>query len=212
MSFIPSGVELSGWTAPVKRRNAYTAVYLDRAIMPAERDDAGSHLALEPMLHFEDRTLGATIAKLGSLLDEISPNSMYAETLGLLLGVEIQRAQRSWRQRTLQQLHGLSPKIEETIREYIEANLSRDITLTELAELAGLSRFHFARSFRRSMGLPPHQYLLQRRIERAKELLALGKMPVSEVATAVGFPGPTPLARTFLRITGTHLKEFARQD
>jgi AraC-like DNA-binding protein len=100
---------------------------------------------------------------------------------------------------------------QETVCEYIEANLSRDITLTELAELAGLSRFHFARSFRRSMGLPPHRYLLQQRIERAKELLAPGTLPVGEIAAGVGFSGATSLARTFLRVTGTTLKEFVRR-
>ena len=61
------------------------------------------------------------------------------------------------------------------------------------------------------MGLPPHQYLLQRRIERAKELLARGTLPISEIAVAVGFPGPSPLARTFLRTTGTTLRQFKQQ-
>lgn len=97
------------------------------------------------------------------------------------------------------------------IREYIQANLSRDISLAELAELAGLSRFHFTRSFKRSIGLPPHQYLLRQRIERAKELLALGRLPVSEIAASVGLPGPGQLARTFRRMTGITLKEFLRK-
>lgn len=213
MTFIPSGAELSGWLTPVERKNTYIAVYLDPAMVPAALDEAGSHAALEPMLHFRNApALGSTIAKLGSLLDEANPDSMYAETLGLLLGIEVRRAQRSVSKETLQYRHGLSRKTENEIREYIEANLSRDITLAELAGLAGLSRFHFARSFKRTVGLTPHQYLLRQRIERAKELLALGRMPVSDIAREVGFVSSTPLARAFLKITGTPLREFARQD
>ena len=211
MTFVPSGVELSGWIAPVKRRSSYIAVYLDPAMVPAALGAADSQAALEPMLHFKDSALSSTIAKLGSLLDEANPESVYAETLGLLLGTEVQRAQRSVSRQAPRWQHGLSRKMENEICEYIEANLSRDISLAELAELAGLSRFHFARSFKRSTGLPPHQYLLRQRIERAKELLALGVLPVDEIATAVGFPGPAPLARMFLRITGTTLKEFREQ-
>ena len=161
MTFIPSGAELSGWLAPVERRNTYTAVYLDPAMVPAAVDEADSHVDLEPRLHFRDTALSSTIAKLGALLDESNPDSVYAEMLGLLLGIEIRRTQRrapKWSP----QRHALSLRTENFVREFIEANLSRDLTLTELAELAGLSRFHFARAFKRSTGLPPHQYLLQR--------------------------------------------------
>ena len=210
MTFIPSGCEVWGWTAPVKRKNAYTAIYLDPAAMPAELDEANLHVDLEPMLYFEDRPLSSTVAKLGAVLDDAAPNSAYAETLGLLLWIEICKARARVSQQASRPRHGLSRKTENEIREYIEANLFRDITLTELAEFAGFSRFHFARSFKRSVGLPPHQYLLQRRIERAKDLIALGTLPVSEIAAAVGFPGPAPLARTFVRMTGMTLRAFER--
>ena len=211
MTFVPHGCEGSGWTAPVKRKNTFTAIYLDPAAMSAELDEVHSHVTLEPMLYFQDQTLSSTVTKLRVLLDETSPNSMYAETLGLLLGMEICKAQSRVSTQASRQRHGLSRKTENAIREYVEANLFRDVTLAELSELAGLSRFHFARSFKRSTGLPPHRYLLQQRVERAKELLATSTLPVSEIATAVGFPGPTPLARAFLRMTGSTLKEFERQ-
>ena len=212
MTFIPNGCEISGWVTPVKRKNAFTAAYLDPATMSAELDEANLHIALEPMIYFKDRTLSSTLVKFRSVLDEASPNSMYAETLGLLLGLEICKVQSRVSQQTSTQRHGLSCGTENLIREYIEANLSRDITLSELADLAGFSRFHFARAFKRSTGLPPHQYLLRQRIERAKELLALGGLPVTEIAASVGFAGPAPLALTFRRLTGRLLKEFGRSD
>ena len=210
MTFVPAGCEAFGWQAPVKRKNSFTAIYLDPAAMSAELGEANLHVALEPMLYFENPTLSSTVEKLRAVIDEANPNSAYAETLGLLLGIEICKVQRSM-SKWPPQKHGLPRATEDMIREYIEANLSRDVSLAELAELAGLSRFHFARSFKRSTGLPPHQYLLRQRIERAKELLALGRLPVSEIAASVGFAGPAPLARTFRRLTGMPLKEFERQ-
>lgn len=210
MTFIPSGCEAFGWQAPAKHKNSFTAIYLDPAVIMAELDDANLHVALEPMLYFENPTLRSTVEKLRAVIDDANSNSAYAETLGLLLGMEICKVQQSM-SKWPPQRHGLPRATETLIRDYIEANLSRNVSLAELAQLAGLSRFHFARSFKRSTGLPPHQYLIRRRIERAKELLALGMLPVSEIAASVGFSGAVPLARTFRRLTGMPLREFERQ-
>lgn len=92
MAFIPSGVGLTGWIAPTKRNNTYIAVYLDPAKVPADLDEPSPRVELEPVVHFRDGAISSTIAQLAALLDEASPCSVYAETLGLLLGIEICRA------------------------------------------------------------------------------------------------------------------------
>ena len=92
--------------------------------------------------------------------------------------------------------HGLSSKAEIKVRDYIEAHLSRDITLSELAQVATLSKFHFVRSFKKSTGVSPYKYLLLKRIERARELLSLGTSPL-EVASTVGFTSEISLGRAF---------------
>jgi AraC family transcriptional regulator len=71
--------------------------------------------------------------------------------------------------------------------EYIEANLSRDIHLDELAETASFSPFHFAKLFKQSTGATPHQSILQRRLDRAKELLRKPEMTLSEISLDTGF-------------------------
>jgi AraC family transcriptional regulator len=97
---------------------------------------------------------------------------------------------------------GLPPAGLRRVRDHIEAHLGEDTSLHTLAGLAGLSPHHFCRAFKESTGLPPHQYVLWRRIERAKALLADGRLSVTEVALAAGFSGPSQFAHAFRRFTG----------
>ena len=93
---------------------------------------------------------------------------------------------------------------------YIEENLEREVRLEELAALAGLSVFHFARSFRESVGKTPHQFLVERRLERAKTLLAKPEWTVEQVAVAVGFGSAGRLAKSFRAVLGVSPSEWRR--
>lgn len=88
------------------------------------------------------------------------------------------------------------------VAEYLDTYFDRDIGLSELAALCGLSEDHFARAFRASFGMPPYRFQLRLRLERAKVLLADPEMPVAVVAALVGFARPQGLTRLFLRETG----------
>jgi AraC family transcriptional regulator len=85
---------------------------------------------------------------------------------------------------------------------YLHDNLRRDITLAELATLSGLSVAHFCRAFRESTGFPPHRYLLDLRIEKAKGMLAKTHDPISVIATEVGYDDPSYFARLFRKQVG----------
>jgi AraC-like DNA-binding protein len=98
---------------------------------------------------------------------------------------------------------GLSPACTNRICEYINSNLDQNIGLKVLAEMAGLSMHHFARAFRHTVGMPPHSYVLQRRVEHAQHMLRNTELPVSEIALAAGFSDQSHLARHFRRMTGT---------
>ena len=128
--------------------------------------------------------------------------------LGLLLWIELGKSAGS--RSSSGRARGLSAEVVSGIRDYVEANLHSDITLAELAQVAELSRYHFIRAFRQSTGLPPYQYLLLRRIERAKEMLRSGALP-NEVAVSVGFPNADSFGRTFRRITGLTPKQYERR-
>jgi AraC family transcriptional regulator len=85
---------------------------------------------------------------------------------------------------------------------YIEDNLSQEISLADIAEEAEISISHCKALFRESMGLPIHQYVIRRRVERARKLLQQGKMPISQVALEAGFAHQSHLARHMRRLLG----------
>ncbi len=87
------------------------------------------------------------------------------------------------------------------VTNFIESNADNPITLADLAREAGLSRMHFAAQFRKATGLRPHQYLLQRRVEKAKTLLATSSAPIAEVALSVGFSSQSHFTGVFKRLT-----------
>jgi len=104
--------------------------------------------------------------------------------------------------------NGLSrPRLNRTL-EYIQANLDRDIHLDELASAAGLSAYHFAKLFKQSTGSSPHQYILQRRLERAKELLRDPELSLSEVSLLAGFSDQSHLTNVFRRLVGVTPSKF----
>ena len=96
------------------------------------------------------------------------------------------------------------------VRAYIEANLGQHMSLDDLAAVAHVSRFHFARQFRLRTGESPMGYVLRARIERAKEMLRSRSTTVSDAAAALGFADQSHFTRTFHRIVGVAPREFMR--
>lgn len=98
---------------------------------------------------------------------------------------------------------GLAPWQERRVKELLDANLTGDISVSLLAEACELSNWHFSRAFRQSLGVAPHQWLLQRRIDKAKDLLRAADVALAEVATASGFADQSHFTRAFSRAIGT---------
>jgi AraC family transcriptional regulator len=98
---------------------------------------------------------------------------------------------------------GLSGQKLRQVMNFIADNYGGDLRLDELAQVAGMSSFHFAREFKRTTGTTPHQYLIKFRVERAKALLAEGEMPLIEVGLRSGFSHQSHFTRLFRRLTGT---------
>jgi len=94
------------------------------------------------------------------------------------------------------------------ILEYIDANLHEDIKLADLAQLLGMSQFHFSHLFKQAMGIAPYQYLLQQRIERAKQLLKKSDRSIIEIALVCGFNSHSHLSKQFRQITGMTPKAY----
>lgn len=94
---------------------------------------------------------------------------------------------------------GLAPWAQRRCIELMHARLSEDICLDELAAEARLSPYHFARMFKRSLGVPPRVYLTRLRVEKASELLERTDLPITEIALKVGYASSQVLARVFLK-------------
>jgi AraC-like DNA-binding protein len=107
---------------------------------------------------------------------------------------------------------GLSAGALRRVREYVHLHLSESIDLSMLAAVAGLSMHHFAREFKQSAGDTPHHYLIQKRIERAQQMLAQTDLSLAEIAYAVGFSDQGHLARHFRGLLGTTPREFRRSQ
>jgi transcriptional regulator of acetoin/glycerol metabolism/AraC-like DNA-binding protein len=103
---------------------------------------------------------------------------------------------------------GLSPSAMRRVQDYVEANFSNAIDLATLAAVAGLSIHHFARGFKQSAGVAPHHYLIQKRVERAGDMLAHTDLALSEIAYAVGFSDQSHLARHFRQMLGITPGQF----
>lgn len=103
---------------------------------------------------------------------------------------------------------GLPPCVLRRVCEYVDRHLDKTMHIEELATVAGLSMYHFARAFKQSQGTAPHDYLVQRRVKRAQQLLIDTDMPLSEIALAVGFSDQSHCARRFRERVGVSPSDY----
>ncbi len=135
---------------------------------------------------------------------------LYAETLTNALAVHLLRNYSSHNHKSVHYLGGLSSTQLRLVIDYINEHLDQELGLEELAAIAKLSAYHFCRSFKRSTGFTPHQYVIRQRVERAKLLLKDGKMGIAEVAITCGFTHQSHLNRHFKRLTGVTPNFFSK--
>ena len=127
---------------------------------------------------------------------------LYVESLAVSVASRLVSAYSSVAQHMPQQTGGLGGRRFKQTLAYIEDNLSEDLSLSQLASIAGISASHFKTLFRESAGVPLHQYVIQRRIDRAKDMLMAGKLSIAEIALATGFSHQSHLARHMRRASG----------
>lgn len=103
---------------------------------------------------------------------------------------------------------GLSPAKLAAVIDYIHAHLQQELSVKEIAAIAQISQYHFLRLFKQKMGITLHQYIVQQRVERAKELLQHSPLSVADIALRVGFCDQSHLSRVFKRVVGLTPKGF----
>lgn len=132
---------------------------------------------------------------------------LYLDSLAVSVAVRLVTCYSSVAERAEKQQNGRVPdrRLRQVLA-YIEDNIARDVSLAELAAVAGLSVSHFKSLFRSAVGVPVHQYLIRRRIERAKTLLGERKLSIAEIALETGFAHQSHLARHMRRLLGVSPK------
>ena len=148
---------------------------------------------------------------IAALIDELRMprelGSLFVDSLTDTLSLHLMRSAT-----TAQEQRGgsesLSSGVLSRVKDRILDNLEAGVSLDDLAAEAGLSRFHFARAFRRATGLPPHNFLTRCRIERAKELLLHTDLSLAEIALTVGFSSQSHFSARFRGWVGQTPRDF----
>jgi AraC family transcriptional regulator len=137
------------------------------------------------------------------------PERFYVESQLMRLAVLLQRhhSTASQADRILPP-GGLTRNQARRVLDYIESNLDGQLTLTELARIADLSLHHFARMFKRTIGVAPYRYVLERRVERAKGMLRTARASLVDISLAVGFDSQSHFTSAFSRMVGATPTEF----
>lgn len=136
--------------------------------------------------------------------------TLYLDSLANVLAVQLLRNHGSTQAQLPNYPGGLPPYHLNPILDYIEANLTQDIKLADLAQLLSMSPFHFSRLFKQSMGIAPHQYVIQQRVERAKRLLQQTDQAIIDIALECGFNSHSHLSKQFRQVTGITPRQFRR--
>lgn len=123
---------------------------------------------------------------------------LYTESVGLALAVRLLGGYMA----STRLPRGLSKEQLRLLTSYIEEYLDQELSLTTLANVVGVSASHLKTLFRRSTALPVHEYVIQRRVERARVLLLRGELPASQVALEAGFAHQSHMARWMRRVLG----------
>ncbi|XGV94717.1 MAG: helix-turn-helix domain-containing protein [Leptolyngbya sp. BL-A-14] len=135
-------------------------------------------------------------------------SSLYMDSLANFLIVHLLRTYCIFQPKIQSYADGLSKQKLQSAIAYIHDHLADDISLSAIATCLGISQYYFCRLFKQSTGMAPHQYLLQQRIKRAKELLACRHLSLVEVASLVGFSNQSHFTTQFRKLTGTTPKSY----
>jgi len=133
---------------------------------------------------------------------------VYLESLGVSVAARLIACHSSVSLKLEKQRGQLSERKLKRVISYIEDNLAENISLHEIARVAGLSVSYFTPLFRETVGIPVHQYLIRRRVERARDLIRESKMPISQIAYETGFSHQSHLSRNMRRLLGVSPTAF----
>ena len=207
VAVLPSGLEHS---AVLDGASEHLSLFIDPTLVA--RAGLETHFGpmelVEKYSRKDDLILNIGLALKSEIYSENLGGRLYADSLANLLAVHLLRYYSTPIELSQRCQGGISGAKLRQVKDFITENYARDLRLDELADVAGMSRFHFSREFKRSTGITPHQYLIKLRVEKAKALLATGDLSLTEVGLKSGFSHQSHFTRLFRRLTGTTPKSY----
>lgn len=208
--FVPVGRKYDDWH---EQRTLSRVIYfhLNPAQLAISPELSHSISSLAPRLFFENGALLETALKLAALIESGDANHrLYVEALGVVLTHELVRINVGNHSTEAPVSGGLGAWQRRRVLAYIDEHAAEPFSLTELAQLVGLSASYFCRAFSQSFGMPPQRFQSSRRIQRARILLTNRFASVTDVALAVGYEDASVFCRAFRRVTGLTPSAYRR--
>jgi AraC family transcriptional regulator len=222
---------VEGWSDPgtvnLSPANFYASWEADgssQAIVMFIQDELLSRVILEnwgvdprsieivPRFLVRDPVIQSVVTQLAVEARSGSPSGLlYAESACEFLAYHLIQRHSTLSQTSIRPIGGMPAHRLRVVKSYIEENLGNSISLSELACLACVSVRHFERAFRQSLGVPPHRYVLERRVSAARDLLLTHpNLPIEEIARKLGFSSSSHLSAAFSRRMGCSPARFRR--
>jgi AraC family transcriptional regulator len=210
--FLPA---MAPWSFRAANKPDYVALTLDRTYVQCAAHELfpqSDRIEWRHGLPVADPLVGALVLALKAEAEGgYVGGTVYGEALATALVVQLVRRFSSAKPQGAPVGASLSRQVLRRVVEHVQEHLGDELTLNDLATTAGLSPFHFARLFKNSTGQAPHQYIIQRRIERARDLLLTDGPSAAEIALAAGFCDQSHLTAHFKRVFGVTPRQFRQR-
>ena len=206
LTFVPANHAYNEWLE-VRTPMRISYLYLDPSKLDRSRNE---DTAYAPKVFFHDPVVWDTATKLKGVIESGKANPAYVDALTEVLAHELSRPDEEPSRNSPARRGGLAIWQMRIVTQHIEEHIGEQISLVTLAKLARLSEAHFCRAFKQSFGVPPHEYHVQRRVEKAKALLAERNASVTDVGFALGYAHTSSFGAAFRKITGRSPREFRR--
>ena len=210
VSFYPAG-----WTfsARLSEPAEFVVLWVDQAFAAQVlKQDENGEADLKPFRGVDDSLVRSVMENLHEAVQRRTDDRAYVESLAVSLVRHLARRGRPDDSVLRPRVHGgLTRTVVRRVVEFMEAHLSEEISLQQMADVAGLSQYHFARQFKVTLGVAPYAYLRERRLDRARELLLAGGETIAEIASRTGFCDQSHLSAHFKRRFGASPRAFVRR-
>ena len=208
LDIVPQGTLLGGYS---RDETELLMMALDPSFVERLASEAGVATPFELVRHlgiYDSQIEHIGLALTAELETGCLSGRLYGESLAVALVAHLLRKYVAHVPESHNHSAGLPAYKLRRVVEFINDNLTEDLTLAEIACVAGMNPHYFSRAFRQSTGIPPHRYVINCRVEKAKRLLADAELSLVEVGLTVGFQNQSHFTTLFHKLTGVTPKAY----